>query len=245
VKVAWWSEVLWVVLPYVSLTLFVSGHLLRYATDRYGWGSHSTQLLERRILRWASPLFHYGILLVFLGHVAGILVPLRVYGALGVPAEVYHAFAIGLGGVAGAAVLAGLGGLVWRRFTVRRVRVVTSASDWLVLGLLLLVVGSGWWSAVGHNLLAGPYEYRATIAPWFRGIVLLRPQPELLAGVPFVFRLHLLSAFVLLAAWPFTRLVHVWSLPLAYLNRATILYRPRALGAARVPRKAERYRHAG
>ncbi len=231
----WWPEFLWTVFPYISLTVFFGGHVVRYATDRYGWSSHSSQILERRILRWASPLFHYGIILVFFGHVGGIAVPLAVYRAMGVPPEAYHAVAIGVGGLSGAATVAGLVGLIWRRLSVRRVRATTQGADWLVLVLLVAVAASGWLAAVVHNLLAGPYEYRASIAPWFRSLFLLHPRPELMAGAPLIFQVHVALSFVLYLVWPFTRLVHVWSLPLAYLTRATILYRARGVPGRRRP----------
>lgn len=229
----WWPEFLWGVLPYLSLTVFIGGHLFRYATDRYGWGSHSSQILESRILRWASPLFHYGVIAVILGHLAGIAVPLSVYRAMGVPAEFYHGFAVVTGGVAGAATILGLLGLIWRRLGVRRVRVTSRVADWVVLGLLLVVTLSGWTAAVIHNLSVGTYEYRATVAPWFRELFLLHPRPELMTAVPLVFRVHVVLSFVLYMVWPFTRLVHVWSLPLAYLTRATILYRARGVPLGR------------
>jgi nitrate reductase gamma subunit len=230
-----WALFWWAVLPEVCLAVFLVGHVYRYATDRYGWGSQSSEILEKRILRWASPLFHYGALLVFLGHVAGIMVPLRVYHALGVPDRVYHWTAMGVGGVSGSMMVVGLAGLLWRRLAVPRVRAVTRPSDWLALVMLLVVSLLGLALAVGRNLLAGPYDYRVTIAPWFRGLLLLQPDPRLMAGVPLLFQVHVAASFVLLAVWPFTRLVHVWSLPLAYLRRATILYRARGPAAAGIP----------
>lgn len=223
-----WPLFWWVIYPYVAVTIFVVGHVFRYATDKYGWGSHSSEILEKRTLRWASPLFHYGTLMVIAGHVGGILVPLRVYRQLGFPEELYHWLAIGIGGISGSAMVAGLLGLLWRRLTVRRVRAITSPSDWLVLVLLLIVAGLGLALAIGRNLMVGPYEYRATIAPWFRGLLLLHPDPSLMTRVPLLFQIHVAASFLLFAVWPFTRLVHVWSVPVAYLRRATILYRSRS-----------------
>jgi len=217
----------WVVYPYLCLAVLVVGSLYRYDTDPMGWSAHSSEFLERRRLRLGSLLFHWGIVFVFLGHVAGLLVPLSVYRSLGVGDSLYHAFALVLGGASGLAALAGASLLLARRLSVPRVRRTTTPGDFLTLALLLVTVGLGLASTLGWNLTHGPYEYRSTVAPWLRGILTLSPNPALMEGVPLVLKLHILAAFLLFALSPFTRLVHIWSLPLAYLRRAPLQYRRR------------------
>ena len=61
--------------PYIALAVFFVGSLVRFDRDQYTWKSDSSQLLRRRELRWGSNLFHFGILVVFFGHLFGFLVP--------------------------------------------------------------------------------------------------------------------------------------------------------------------------
>ncbi|MBX5476429.1 MAG: respiratory nitrate reductase subunit gamma [Clostridia bacterium] len=235
-----WPLLLWVIFPYIALTMFFLGHVYRYATDKYGWGSHSTQLLERRTLRWASPLFHYGTLAVIAGHISGILVPIRWFHRLGVPDETYHVLAIGLGGLAGTAMVAGLGGLLWRRMASPRLRKLTSGADWLALGLLFVTSLLGLLVAVARNLAIGPYDYRVTVGPWFRALFTLHPDPTLMFGVPLLLQVHVEFSLLLFAVWPFTRLVHVWSFPFGYLTRAWIPFRPRGATRGGWPARPQR-----
>jgi len=112
--------------------------------------------------------------------------------------------------------------LLARRIFMRRIRLMTASGDFAVLGGLVLVTGIGTF-----DVFFGGFYVLDTIAPWIRGIVTLQPDPSLMAGVPFKYKLHILAAFALLAYSPFTRLVHIWSVPLAYLLRRPILFRQR------------------
>ena len=122
------NEFLWVVFPYICLTVFVVGHFWRYRYDKFGWTTRSSQLYEDRLLRLGSPLFHFGILLVALGHVGGVLVPKSWTEAAGISESVYHALAVVLGVLAGAMTLAGAAILVYRRRTVGPVFSATTAT---------------------------------------------------------------------------------------------------------------------
>ena len=113
------QSVLWTALPYVSLALLVVGLAWRWRTDQYGWTSRSSQWQESTILRWASPLFHFGILFVAAGHVMGLAVPKSLTEAAGVPEHVYHLMAVIPGSLAGLMTLVGLSGLLYRRFVVK------------------------------------------------------------------------------------------------------------------------------
>ena len=113
--------------------------------------------------------------------------------------------------------LAGLVLLAARRILHGRVRATTTVMDVVMYVMLGIVVLLGIWATVGVNLLGAGHDYRDTVAVWFRGIFLLRPYPSLMAGAPLLFQLHALAALGLFAMWPFTRLVHVWSMPIAVL----------------------------
>ncbi|NYV75123.1 respiratory nitrate reductase subunit gamma [Streptomyces sp. UH6] len=219
---------LWVALPYVCLAVFAAGHVWRYRHDQFGWTSHTSQLLEHRWLRRGSPLFHVGAFMVIAGHVVGLAVPASWTEAAGVDEHTYHTVAVWAGSVAGLAMVAGLGMLCARRVLTRRIRPTTSRSDKLLFPLLAATVLLGIAATVAHNVLGGGYDYRGTVSVWFRGLFALRPRPEAIAGAPLLFQLHALTACLLFAVWPFTRLVHVWSAPVGYLVRPYVVYRHRA-----------------
>lgn len=218
----------WVAIPYACLTVFVVGHVWRYRTGKLTWTTRSTQLLERRLLRIGSPLFHLGLLAVIGGHVLGILVPESATAAVGVSESLYHAVSVTAGTASGLAMTAGFALLLYRRAKVPRVRRTTTRADRATYALLALVIATGMWATIGVNLFGGGYDYRQTVGPWFRGLFLVDPDPALMSGAPLVYQVHALGAMALYALWPFSRLVHAWSVPVAYLRRSPILYRRRA-----------------
>lgn len=220
--------ILWVVVPYVALTVFVVGHAWRWKTDQFGWTTHTTQLLESRWLRLGSPLFHLGAFAAIAGHVLGLLVPKSWTEAVGVSEEVYHVVSVGAGTVAGVMVMAGLGLLLARRFVNGRVRRTTTRMDKAMFAMLVVVILLGMGQTVVINLFGAGYDYRETVAVWFRGIFYFQPDGALMAGAPLLFQAHALAAWAFLAMWPFTRLVHVWSAPIAYLWRPYVVYRRRS-----------------
>ncbi|MFK4145399.1 respiratory nitrate reductase subunit gamma [Streptomyces sp. NPDC004065] len=236
------SILLWVVLPYLSLAVFVLGHVWRYRYDKFGWTTRSSQLYESRLLRIGSPLFHFGILVVLVGHVIGLLIPAGWTEAAGITETQYHVVAVSLGTVAGVCTLGGLAILIYRRRTVGPVFSATTRNDKTMYVLLTLTIALGLAATVDANIVGGGYNYRETISPWFRSIFYGRPDPGLMSGAPLLYRLHALSALVLFAAWPFTRLVHMLTAPLGYLTRPYIVYRSRdtQLGTRRPPRGWER-----
>ncbi|GAA4055892.1 respiratory nitrate reductase subunit gamma [Actinomadura miaoliensis] len=218
---------LWVALPYVTIAVFVLGHYWRYRYDKFGWTTRSSQLYESRLLRIGSPLFHFGILLVLLGHVGGLVIPDRWTEAIGVSEHAYHVTAVALGTVAGFCTLAGLAILIYRRRTVGPVFSATTRNDKLMYAVLTLVIVLGLAATVAANIVGGGYNYRETVSPWFRSVFSLRPDPHLMADVPILFQLHALSALLLFCVWPFTRLVHMLTAPVGYLTRPYIVYRSR------------------
>ena len=220
-----WHLLVWVALPYAAIAIFIGGHIWRYRTDQYGWTTRSTQMLESRRLRWGSVLFHYGALAAIGGHVLGILIPSSWTEAFGISEHEYHLLSAAAGTVAGVICAAGLAILVWRRMTVARVRVTTTRMDIVTYVLLAIVIGLGLVETIGRNTFGGGYDYRETVAVWFRSIVFLHPDPSAMEGVPIVYQLHAVAAWLLFLVWPFTRLVHAWSIPLQYVGRPYILYR--------------------
>ena len=217
------SDLLWVVLPYVCLAVFVVGHLWRYRYDKFGWTTRSSQLYESRLLRWGSPMFHFGILVVFLGHVMGLGVPVGWTEAVGVSEGLYHFVAVSLGAVAGFCTLAGMAILIYRRRTVGPVFSATTRMDKLMYLVLAVVILLGLANTFGQVLQ--DYDYREGVSVWFRGIFRFDLHPELMEEAPLTFQLHGIAAFLLFALWPFTRLVHVFSAPIGYLWRPYIVYR--------------------
>lgn len=229
---------LWVIVPYICLAVFVVGHYWRWTYDKFGWTTRSSQLYENRLLRWGSPLFHFGLLGVVGGHVVGLVIPKGWTDAVGVSEDVYHFLAVTLGGVAGVATVVGLVILVYRRRTVGPVFMATTRMDKLMYVFLASVILLGMWNTVASSIF-GHYDYREGVSPWFRSIFTFQPRAELISEAPLGFQLHALVAFSLFALWPFTRLVHVFSAPLGYLTRPYIVYRSRdeAREGSRAPRR--------
>ncbi len=220
------NQFLWVVLPYIVLTIFIGGHIYRYNHDQFGWTTKSSQLLEKKLLRVGSNLFHWGIIFVFGGHVMGLLIPIGVYEAMGVNEHQYHTIAL-LGGIpAGIAATIGIIILTNRRMTVKRILATSTKGDWVSLFFLFIVILSG-MSATLSNIDSHGFDYRTTIGPWLRGVLSLQADASLLTEVPIWFKIHMIAAMGLFAAWPFTRLVHVFSVPLRYLTRSYVIYRKR------------------
>ncbi|MBO0854747.1 MAG: respiratory nitrate reductase subunit gamma [Nocardia sp.] len=222
----------WATLPYIAFTSFVLGHLWRYRSDQFGWTTRSSQIYESRLLRLGSPLFHFGMLGVIGGHVLGVLIPQSWTDAIGVSEQLYHVVAVSAGSVAGVAVIAGIGILLYRRLTVVAVRRATTTNDKLMYVLLASALVTGLLNTVGSNLLWGTYNYRETVSPWFRSIFTAHPQPELMVGTPWTFQAHGVIVLVLIGFWPYTRLVHMFSAPLGYFIRPYVVYRGKPIDTA-------------
>ncbi len=220
-----WNQFLWVIFPYVMITIFVVGHIYRFLTDQMGWTAKSSEFLEKKSLRWGSLLFHYGILFVFGGHVVGLLIPKLFLFQIGVSDKIYHLIAVYFGGAAGLVAVTGLFLLIVRRYGDKRVSLTSSFGDKFINLLLFLVVGIGIYNTLGFNLLVGGFDYRDTISPWLRSWIMFSPNPELMVGVPLMYQVHVVLAFLIFGLWPFTRLFHVWSVPIAYVKRSPIIYR--------------------
>jgi nitrate reductase gamma subunit len=226
--------------PYVAIAIFVGGHVWRYRYDKFGWTTRSSQLYESRLLRLGSPLFHFGILLVIAGHIVGLLVPEATTKALGVSESMYHLGAVTLGSVSGFMTVVGMAILIYRRRTVDPVFSATTRNDKGMYVLLAATILAGLTTTVLGNALGHAHDYRLTVAPYFRSIFYFHPDVDLMTKAPVGFQIHVTLAWVLFAAWPFTRLVHVFSAPIGYLTRPYVVYRSRGavgLGGARPVRR--------
>lgn len=219
------NQLLWVIFPYACIVTFIVGHIFRYRNDKFGWTAKSSEFIEKKQLMIGSVLFHIGIIPVIGGHVVGLGIPKEWTRALGVSDHLYHTGAIWVGGFFGFATLVGMIILTSRRFLLKNVRKLSSASDLIVNTLLLLIVFLGIYSVVVTSAVQPDFDYRDSISIWFRSLLILRPDAGVMTVVPVAFQLHILSGFLIFAMWPFTRLVHVWSVPLNYVGRSYILYR--------------------
>jgi nitrate reductase gamma subunit len=219
---------LWVILPYAAVATFVVGLWWRYRADQFGWTSGSTQMFEHKILGWAGPAFHYGALAAIGGHVIGLMIPKAFTEAIGMSENTYRWFSAIAGAVAGAIVIVGFVGLVYRRITNARVRRTTSRTDLFVYFLLVVLISLGSWLTFAHNLItATPYDYRDSISEWWRSLFILQPDVESAHEANTLYQIHAITAWAFWALFPFSRLVHALSIPLQYLGRPYILYRRR------------------
>ena len=233
---------LWVVFPYVAIAVFVVGLVWRYRYDKFGWTTRSSELYEKTLLRLGSPLFHFGIIFVGLGHFMGLLIPKDWTEAVGFRETAYHFIATYMGSVAGVATLVGLALLIYRRRVTGPVFLATTRVDKFMYVMLAIPILLGMWATIQLQLLGGAhgYDYRETISPWLRSLLYFQPMPELMTDVPLAFKLHIAAAFLLFMIWPFTRLVHAFSAPVQYSTRPYIVYRSReetSASGSRGPRR--------
>lgn len=220
---------LWVAFPWLAIAAFIIGIIWRWRTDQFGWTSHSSQIYESALLRLSSPLFHWGMVFVVIGHLMGLAIPKSWTRSVGISDHVYHLIATIPGTIAAAAVVLGLAGLIYRRVSNRTVFLSTSTSDKWMYVLLGAAILSGTIATVSLQVFGGPhgYDYRETISPWLRQLIIFNAEPELMADVPWQFKVHVISGFTIMAAWPFTRLVHAFSAPVGYVTRPYVVYRSR------------------
>ena len=227
------NQALFGVYPYIALSIFLIGSLVRFDTDQYGWRSKSSQLLRRKQLIVGSILFHVGILGILAGHAVGLLTPVAVFEFLGISHSFKQMMAIVVGGLCGTACFIGLAMLLHRRLFDSRIRKPSSFSDIAVLLILFVQLSLGMLTiplSLGH--LDGGMMVK--FMTYVQGIVTLRPQPALIAGVPLIFKLHMFLGFTIFLIFPFTRLVHVWSAPVGYLFRNYQVVRTKVRSVVRI-----------
>lgn len=218
------------VYPYICLTLFLVGSLIRFDQNQYSWKSDSSQMLRTGSLRWGSNLFHAGILFLFFGHLLGLLMPHSFYGHF-MEASVKQMMAIYSGGVAGALCFIGLSLLIHRRVFDARIRATSHPTDIAVLVIL--------WVQLVVGLITLPYSWAHSdgstmliLADWAQRIVTLRAvDAEVLVNLPWPYLFHVVFGMTIFLLFPFSRLVHVWSgfASLGYLFRPYQVVRSRRL----------------
>lgn len=213
--------------PYIAIAVFLLGSLIRFDTDQYGWRSKSSQFLRRKQLVWGSILFHVGILGILAGHGVGLLTPVAVFDAVGISHGFKQGLAIVAGGIFGTMCMIGLLLLMHRRLFDPRIRKTSSGSDLAVLAILFVQLSLG-MATIPLSLGHMDGHMMVQFMNYVQGIVILRPDVSLIAEVPLIFKLHMFLGFTILLVFPFTRLVHVWSAPVAYLGRRYQLVRTKA-----------------
>jgi nitrate reductase gamma subunit len=219
---------LWGVLPYLVALTLIGGLIWRYRYDQFGWTTRSSQLYESKLLRIASPLFHYGLFVVLMGHLLGLLIP-KSWTDLVVSQETYHMVALGAGTVAGIATLVGIGLLIYRRRTTGPVFLATTRNDKLMYVVLTAAIVLGMIATLtgGHYPSGEEHNYRETVSIWFRSLLVFSPDVEAMAESTWQFQVHVLIGLSLIALVPFSRLVHAFTVPLHYLFRPYVVYRSR------------------
>lgn len=209
------NNFLFIVLPYMALIVFFVGSIYRYRSVKFTYSSLSSQFLEGRKLFWGVVPFHFGLLIVFFGHLIAFLFPAATLAWNSHPVRLIilevSAFACGL------CVLVGFVGLFTRRILNERVRMVTNWMDIVVELLILVQVVFGLWIALGYRW--GSSWFAADLTPYLWSIFKLNPEIKAVSAMPWVIQTHIVGAFLLVLIIPFSRLVHFLVAPLHYLWR--------------------------
>lgn len=205
--------------PYLAVTVLVVGSVLRFDANQYSWRSQSSQFLRRKQMVLGSNLFHMGIIILFFGHLIGLLTPVTVIDNLGIGHGFKQTMALVVGGIAGTAAFVGCSLLLHRRLFDARIRRSSSIGDIAVLVLiwaqLVLGILTTWWT-LDH--LDGSEMLR--FMSWAQGVLTLDPNaPDQIKDVALVYKLHIILGLTLFLITPFTRLVHIWSAPIWFLLR--------------------------
>jgi nitrate reductase gamma subunit len=213
------NHVLFGIYPYIALAVLALGSIIRYDRESYSWRAGSSQLLRRRQLMWGSVLFHAGVLVIFFGHVGGLLTPIALFDTVGIPHGAKQVIAIIAGGIAGGLAFAGATLLLHRRLTDPRIRRTSSFSDIMILVLLWMQLALGLGTIpVSMNHLDG--NEMVKFMSWAQGIFTFQGEASsYVADANIIFKTHLFLGLTILLLFPFTRLVHMLSAPIRYIWR--------------------------
>jgi nitrate reductase gamma subunit len=206
---------LFAVLPYIALAVFFLMTIRRYRTQPYTYSSLSSQFLENHRHFWGIVPFHFGVITVLAGHVAAFLLPRELLWWNSRPVRLYVLEVTAL--IAGLLTIIGMSALLWRRISDHKIRRVTSAMDWIVLSVLFAQIASGLYVALFHQW--GSSWFAAALTPYLWSLMQLNPQIGTVAVLPLFVKVHIAGAWILIALFPFTRLVHILVVPNPYLWR--------------------------
>ncbi|MGD9965757.1 MAG: respiratory nitrate reductase subunit gamma [Hyphomonadaceae bacterium] len=215
----WLDQVLFGYYPYIALAVLIIGSVLRFDREQYTWRTGSSQLLRRKQLVLGSILFHLGILVIFVGHLVGLLTPIDFWERIYVSHAAKQMLAIVAGGVAGSMCLVGGLMLLHRRLFDPRIRATSSFGDTAILTLLLAQLCLGLATipiSLGHRDGSEMVKFMQ----WAQGILTFqRGAADWVADAHWIFKTHLTLGLTIFLVFPFTRLVHMLSAPVWYLNR--------------------------
>ena len=216
------NELLFGYYPYIALAVCVIASWARLDREQYTWKTGSSQMLRTKNMRIASNLFHVGVIFVLCGHFVGLLTPEPIYHHF-ISTANKQLLAMVSGGIFGVICLIGLVMLIHRRLTDSRVRASTSASDMLVLVVLLvqLLLGLSTIVASTHHMDG---SVMVMLGNWAQNLVILDPSAAAASIEPvgLVYKLHVFLGVSLFIIFPFSRLVHIGSgvtAPIKYLTR--------------------------
>lgn len=210
-----WDTIFFIIFPYISLAVAIAVTIYRSVYRPFTVSSISSQLLERKKLYWGSISFHYGIVLVLLGHLAALLLPQGLLLWNAVPIRMYLLELTGL--ALGIWALVGLVILLWRRLSDKRIRVVTTPMDLILLLMLLVSTLTGVLTATLYRF--GSSWFAVIFTPYLLSLFTLQPDLSLVAPLPWMIKLHVINFFLLLVVFPFSRLIHIITYPVGYLIR--------------------------
>jgi len=216
------SDLVFGAYPYIAGVVFLLGSWIRFDREQYTWKADSSQLLSNKNMRWASNLFHVGILGIFFGHAGGMLLPHGLFLALGISDVTHQYIAIYAGGIFGIMCLIGATMLLQRRVTNPRVKAVSRTRDTFVIAWLLVTVILGLSTllvSTGHAAKGDASEMIA-LTEYVKSIATLSVDPSLIKDVSLIYKIHMFFGMTVFLIFPFTRLVHVWSVPVTYIGRA-------------------------
>ena len=220
------NELLFGLYPYFALVVFIVGSWARYDREQYTWKAGSSQMLDKKGFRLASNLFHVGVIFIVFGHVVGLLTPHAVYEVF-MTSATKQLLAMVAGGIAGVFALWGGILLLQRRLNNPRVRASSSKADILVLSMLVAQAGLGLLTLI-PSLEHMDGSVMLELAGWAQGIVTFQGDAAAhLVGVSIIYKIHILLGLSLFVVFPFTRLVHVLSVPVKYFGRSYQIVRKR------------------
>jgi nitrate reductase gamma subunit len=206
--------------PYVAFTVFLLGGWLRFDGEPHIQPDGSGRLFVRRQLTLGVTLFHAGVLILFAGHLIGLLTPIKVFEAVGISHGFKQSMANAIGGTAGTVAFVGLVLLLRSRLNDSRMRVASLFGDIAILLLILVQLGLG-LSTIPVALAKMSSGCEALPLMWWaQSVATLRPDAAAgyIAGMPLIFKLHIVNGLTIVLLFPFSRLVNVWSVPGWFLS---------------------------